>query len=92
MYLARFSPHRLMSSLSEMELKKIWKAVHEVASASIENRQPISHMEPQATDVQQGGEFTNLVYGMETSVNDCKIESFTDRNGRTVWWCPEEQK
>lgn len=88
MYLARFSPHRLMSSLTELELRKIWQAMHEVATASYQNRalpQSLGAANPE-------GEFNHLVYGQEVSPHGMEIKSFMDSNGRTVWWSPEEQQ
>lgn len=49
MYLARLSPHRRMSELSEVELRKIWAAMHKIAaeSESVEEYKPLVYGQKQ---------------------------------------------
>lgn len=101
MWLARFSPKRRMSEMTDADLKRIWIAMHEIAIAAAENKVPPLHMDGEghhsaliqiSKEISAVGEFFNLAYGQPETASGGMIESYKDSNGRTVWWCPKEQK
>jgi len=81
MYLARLDPTMPMSSMTEDQLRLIWKCMNKVATCSFNNK---------AIDGE--GEFENLVYGFEKSPTGHQVDSYVDANGRTVWYSPKEQQ
>lgn len=87
MYLARFSPHRVVAAMRDDELKKIWVAMHTIAAHSFLDKEPPTEFGKEPND----GTFINICYGREMTPTGGKVESFSDSNGRTVWYSPEEQ-
>lgn len=81
MYLSAISPTRLMSELSKDELQRLWAASCRVAAFAWENVHPL---EPNMT-------FDTVCYAKPTSPKGNPIDTYKDRNGRTVWYCPMEQ-
>lgn len=78
MFLARMSPHRPISGLSDDELRSIWHALHVIAVSSYANVHPEDQVNPDRR-------FEHLCYGRPES------ESFTDKHGHTVFFNKEIQ-
>jgi len=81
MYLARLDPNLEMARMSEDQLRLIWHWMSRVATCSHEN-----------TALHGKGPYENLVYGRTFSPDGHGVKCFTDNNGRTVWYSPEEQQ
>lgn len=81
MHLASLSPHRPMIGLHETELMKLWETLHLIATCAYEDRHP--------TLPNTG--YSNLCYGQKTGLKGGTIETYEDKHGRTVWYCPTEQ-
>ena len=43
------------------------------------------------TSYESGGKYETTIYGRPKSPAGKRVEGFTDKNGRTVWYSPEEQ-
>lgn len=84
MYRAKLSPHRPMPSLVPNELMTLWQAMQKIGLDSFES---------QTTDIDDEDldAFNLVCYGHQTSPNGNPIESYADKHGRTVWYCPKEQ-
>jgi formamidopyrimidine-DNA glycosylase len=81
MHWATISPLRPMSSLSDEELARLWDAMRLIAARAYRDESML----------EKGEGFSNLCYGQKTGMNGGTIETYTDKNGRTVWYCPTEQ-
>lgn len=75
MHLMGISPHRLLSSLSQSELRALFVSMRIIAIASYVS----------------DGSYDTVIYGREVSPKGNEIAAFLDKNGRNVWWCPAEQ-
>lgn len=81
MHWASISPLRAVTSLSDEELARLWNAMRLIAVSAYHDESMLKKDEG----------FSNLCYGQKTGMNGGTIETFTDKNGRTVWYCPTEQ-
>jgi formamidopyrimidine-DNA glycosylase len=81
MHWASISPLRQLSDLSDSELSRLWDALQLVASSAYNDKS--------MTTKHEG--FSNLCYGQKTGMKGGTIKTYTDKNGRTVWYCPTEQ-
>ena len=82
MYQAGVDPRTPALELSERDRWHLWHYTHIVATAALR-------------DVGIGGlttYFINPCYGRKVDNHDNLIESYQDRSGRTVWWCPAKQQ
>lgn len=81
MYLAGVDPRTLAKDLSKRELGQLWNSTHLVANAAFQDKAIGSVTKY----------FYNVCYGRKQDEQGNPIESYEDRNGRTVWWCPARQ-
>jgi formamidopyrimidine-DNA glycosylase len=81
MYWAKLSPHLPMSELTDEQTFAIWEAMHVIAVFSVRDESPL----------EKGESFHHLAYHQDLSPNGNLIESYLDKNDRTVWYCPAEQ-
>lgn len=82
MYQAGIDPRTPALELSRRDLGYLWHYTHVVANAALYDRGV-------------GGFtsfFVNPCYGRKVDNHNNLIESYEDRNGRTVWWCPAKQQ
>ena len=95
MYLARTAPKRLISSLTEKELYRLWRALFAVArSAELDHHPGVDLDDGEHDDLNEelaSHPFTNLVYNRHRSILGGVVEKYVDKGGRTVWWSPTEQ-
>lgn len=91
LYLARFSPYRMLAEMNDVELTCIWRALHIIAvHALLDEVPPISiNAFPYARKA--GREFSHLTYQQNESPTGAVIETFFDREQRPGWWSPNEQ-
>lgn len=73
MYLAKLSPHLSASELSDAQLRLIFDTMRLIAY----------------TSYREADEYRNLVYGQTKDPKGHPVESYMDKNGRTVWWSPK---
>jgi endonuclease-8 len=78
MFLARMSPHRPISGLSDDELRTIWHAMYTIAVSSYANVHPGDMVNPNS-------HFEHLCYGHE------ELESYHDKHGHVVFYNKEIQ-
>lgn len=82
MYQAGVDPRTPALELSRRDLGHLWHYTHVVANAALLDRGL--------------GGFTSFFvspcYGRKVDNHNNLIESYEDRNGRTVWWCPAKQQ
>lgn len=81
MHLVRLSPLLALSELDDTDLTRIWEAMSCIATAALKDVHPLDGSK----------KFTNLCYKQECSSSGNLIETYKDKNGRTVHWCPKEQ-
>lgn len=93
MYLARMSPFRAVSKMTDSDIRRIWVAMHFIGTASSLNEAPPIELNEHGSIIKKlvADEFQNLCYhGKETPTGGV-IENYTDSDGRTVWYSPKEQ-
>lgn len=81
MYHAGVDPRVMAHDLSKRELGQLWNSCYVVANAAYYD---------QAVG-KSDRFFYNVCYGQTHDEHNNPIESYQDRNGRTVWWCPARQ-
>lgn len=95
MYMARLSPHKVVNTLNEEELKMIWNCLVLIAKCSFTNKDPriiiMLNESEEIIEKLKNNSFKNLVYSCATSPFGGTISKYTDANGRTVWYSPSEQ-
>lgn len=83
MYLSRIDPRTPALELSKRDLGRLWNNAHLVANAAFQDKHPLLH---------SGAFFANVCYSRSEDEHGHIIESYEDRGGRTVWWCPRMQE
>ena len=82
MYEAGVDPRTPALELSRDALGSLWLATSSVAYAALHGR-GIGNVT---------AFFVNPCYGRKVDNHGNSIESYEDRNGRTIWWCPAKQQ
>lgn len=82
LYLARIDPRTPAFELTRREIGTLWANTHLVANAAFADK-GIGHHDSRR--------FFNVCYKRRSDERGNPIESYEDRNGRTVWWCPAVQ-
>ena len=89
MYQAKLNPVRLINSLLDVELDQLFSAIKSVVKKSYESKATTTGV---YTSSIHYGSYEFLIYGKKESPLGSSIESFKDRQKRTVWWVPTHQK
>jgi len=99
MYLAELSPHLEVHTLDHDRLKRVWTALTEIGEAVELNRYPrlfllgvSNRLAELSQRVPVFDEYQHLVYYQQTSPFGTPVTSYRDKNKRTVWYAPEEQR
>ena len=88
MYVAKLSPYRLVSSLTEEDLCNLYESCRDVVYESYSCKATTCGNYENTIHY---GDYTTKVYGKNISENGEQVEKFKDRNKRTVWWVPSIQ-
>ena len=81
MYMACVDPRTPALELTKREIGTLWSNTSMIAQAAFLDKgvgSPTTY-------------FFNVCYGRQEDKKGDPIESYEDRNGRTVWWCPARQ-
>lgn len=81
MYKARIDPRVPATDLTLQQLKDLADSCRSIAWASTRDRHPYD----------ENRRFGNICYNRSIDEDGDVVESYVDRLGRTVWWCPTKQ-
>lgn len=88
MYVAKISPHRLIKNLEDNEIYTLFTACKNVVENSYSCKATTCGNYENTIHY---GNYNTLVYGKIKTKNNESIDTFKDRNKRTVWWVPSIQ-
>lgn len=90
LWLARLSPHRKVSQLTDEEMERLYESVRSVIRTAYDSGGS-TILTYRGFDGAEGGH-VHLVYGRRTDPNGEPVVNEPTKDGRTTWWCPSVQK
>lgn len=88
LYSAKIDPKALTGDLTEKELKRLYDTSLKIIKLSYEQ----GGAKGSYTDLyDRQGNYECLVYGKKVDSKGNKVETFKDKNGRTVWHVPQNE-
>jgi len=90
LWLAKLSPHRLVSQCTVDDLDRLHKAVREVIKTAYLNGGS-TILTYKGFDGEEG-KHSMLVYGRKTDPNGEEVVCQETKDGRTTWWVPQVQQ
>ena len=88
MYHAKLSPHRLISSFSEEEIKTLFSSMKYIVQKSYDSKATTAGNYNSSI---HHGNYEFLIYGKKECHQKYKVEYFNDKQKRRVWWVPSLQ-
>ena len=88
MWHARINPTR--EHVDRHGLQRLWQACHQVCWASFNEQGSFWEVKEGRQKFTYG--YTSPIYGQQASPTGHPIDTYVDKNGRTVWFCPHDQK
>lgn len=88
MYSAKICPNKIISDLTEEEIKKLYNATKEISQNSYNHK--ATTCGNYDNTIHYGG-YKPLIYGRNKTELNENIETFIDKDKRKVWWVPSVQ-
>lgn len=89
MYESKIDPCKLMKDISGSEIESLFSAIKKIVKISYESKATTTGNYKSSI---HSGSYEFLIYGKKESPDGGQVESFKDKQKRTVWYVPTSQK